>query len=119
MAISDPIEYEGYKIRPQETTVKDKTYERHVVELEPEHGGGRKRRSFNSLAKAKAAIREHNQRKAANEKARAILQKQIGDSIATVMKHYVNTRVDPETATDFWAIRPATNTTVLKFRKVG
>ena len=74
-----PVEYEGYSIRPQNTTVRGKAYDRFVVEFGKTPRGNRSRRTFVSVAKAKAGIREHLDRSKANSEAQGILQKKIGE----------------------------------------
>lgn len=79
MAPLQTIEYEGYTIRWQKTTVKGHEYTRHVVDFGTDANGKRIRRSFTSEAKSKAAIREHLDRNKADAVARVILQKKIGE----------------------------------------
>ena len=79
MAAPESIEYKGYKIRSQRTTVKGHEYTRHVVDFGADTRGKRVRRTFTTPAKAKAAIREHLDRSKADTAAQAILSKKIGE----------------------------------------
>jgi len=79
MATPSKIEYEGYTIGEQKTTVKGKVYTRHAVDFGRDSNGKRVRRSFATPAKAKQAIREHLARQKADSEAQAILQRRIGE----------------------------------------
>lgn len=59
MAHLQAIEYEGYAIRRQKTTVKGHEYERHVVDFGIDRNGKRVRRTFTTDAKARETIRKY------------------------------------------------------------
>jgi integrase/ribosomal protein L35 len=79
MATIPSNEYEGYTIRRQKTTVKGHEYTRHAVDFGTDSHGKRLRRTFTTEVKAKAAIREHQDRQKADKAKQAILQRKIGE----------------------------------------
>ncbi len=73
------IDYEGYSIRTQKTSVKGKDYQRLVVDFGSNGSGKRIRRSFSTEAKAKAGIRAHIQKQKKDNSTQEVLQKRIGE----------------------------------------